>query len=195
VGYDMHIVNTPEPLAENDRKCDEILHQPPTDETRAAYRALLEERWRLQEEYGSYFRLNIFGMGQYRGAMEEIGMLAWCGEPRWPELADFGVPITKTTYNGREYVEPDEGSLEYAAYKAACDEVLAWTDTTVIAGHKLCSNDGWIVTPMEIARALDRWYEWKREHAITELLDDEDYWNKWIAFLETAVKGGGFKVY
>lgn len=191
--------NTPEPLLENDRKISELYAKPDYEGRSEEIQALYRERWRLQDEYQSYFCLSIGGMGRYCHAMEQIGMVEWGGDPpAWPELAAFNVPTTKVTYNGKEYDEPDEESPEHKAYTAACDEVRSWTDVDVIAGHKVYgTNDGWWVKPSEIAKALDRYYAWKKDgHSINEIMPgDEEYWDKWISFLETATEGGGFTVH
>jgi hypothetical protein len=74
--------------------------------------------------------------------------------------------------------------------------------------HKLCSNDGWLVTPGECRKAVAMWHEACKEagagdeqlglKVLTEALDEfnvgSDYWLKWIAWIERAAGHGGFVV-
>jgi hypothetical protein len=100
------------------------------------------------------------------------------------------------------------------------DAVQAWKSYDhggVIAGYKLCSNDGWNVTPAEITRALDAYARWCAEQrdgqswrdpkvvaetdassAWYEVTQDEQgvtYWEKWLAFLDVSRDHGGFEVW
>ena len=195
----MSTVEQPPRLAE----IDEIMWGKDRKElTEQERKDLYEERWRIQDQTLCYFRLNIYGMRTYRNVMEQIGMLEWDANPNgldWPSYEQYNVPMKDVEYNGQLYSEPNESSPEYVEWQKAQDEKLRWSGTTVMPGHKFCSNDGWIVTPREIAKALDVWYEWRKEHDVCELLGSDDadptYWNKWIAFLETACEAGGFSVH
>jgi hypothetical protein len=193
MGYDMYTVEQPSRIAEIER----LLWGPGSKPlTQAEKSALYAERRALQDDRLSYFRLNVWGMGAYCRHMETIGMLEWGGDhPPFPDSADFNIPQQTVIYNGKAYQEDDEESSEYRRYDAATRKVLAWTDTEVIAGHKFGSNDGWIVTPREIAAALDAYRRYVAEHEVGELVkDDLDYWKRWISFLATAAEAGGFEV-
>jgi hypothetical protein len=46
----------------------------------------------LRQRTGSYFRLNIWGMQEYRQAMEVRGMIDWdVHQPPFPERSAYGV--------------------------------------------------------------------------------------------------------
>ena len=110
----------------------------------------------------TYFRLNIWGMGKYRGLMDGLGMLNYTDAPEdWPDREDFKIPqitIHPNYEGGKDYLDDDESSSQYAAYEAASDAVRGFMpEGTGIALVKLCSNDGWIVTPEECESALVIW--------------------------------------
>jgi hypothetical protein len=157
LGYDMHFHEEPPELKPlHDAAFGEDGNSKWDQEAASKYFA-------AQEKLGSYFRLNIWGMGEYRGYMEERGML-W-----WPE--EDG-PVDKD-YGG------------------------------VMPGHKFCSNDGWVVTPSEITRALQALEDWEADQRavrgdqwVDPLNDKEDgYWHKWLRYLYVARSYGGFEVW
>lgn len=133
----------------------------------------------------AYFRLNIFGMGTYRDAMEECGMIFW--------------PVSNFDWPKRDDFVSDE------AYRAACEEYRDRDFGGVIPGHKTCSNDGWLVTPDECRRAVEAYNDWIEEigaeyepepvPAAIEMDGDVDYWRQWIDYLEHAANNGGFRVW
>lgn len=157
-----------------------------------AYRAYAEAR----EAGGAYFRLNIFGMSEYRELMEELGMGYWANEmmPDWPEPGDFDVPMDA------EDEMLDEQSVEYEAWQASCDEVRGWNPEpqSGIALHKFTSNDGWWVTALECKTALEL-YDDDVEGIVEGRMDtgefDDEYWLEWLAFLQRAADSDGFSVY
>lgn len=118
---------------------------------------------------GQYFRLNIFGMGDYRELMGRCGMVDW----------EVGPPSDPTDW------DDDEQRLRW-------QEDVPET-TQGIAGYKLCSNDGWLVTPEECTAAVRAWRE--HEDEMRENEDLEDYWFSWVGFIEGAIDTGGFRVY
>lgn len=119
-----------------------------------------------------YFRLNIFGMNRYLGAMGELGML---------DSLSRG-PTTKD-WNSRR----SEAGYETLRTKTAAHPIGLPT-------YKFGSNDGWLVTPEEIKAALAR-YQKPGPEFFTAHEVEEDYWDEWIQFLERAVERGGFRVY
>lgn len=191
MGYDMYVINQPQRILE----IRERLYGAGERADGAERRALLEEQWKLEDETNSYFRLNIWGMGEYREVMERIGMLEWEeSEPPFPDPAHYEIPMMKTVDGYENY---DEDSPEYAAYRVALRVKLSHGTVGVIPGHKLCSNDGWIVTPEECEAALETYREYLAEgHSIEALLSDGNIksWQEWIKFLETAATAGGFEV-
>jgi hypothetical protein len=201
MGYDMKTRIQPERIKEIDARLFDGDYAAIPEAEREA---LWTERSRIQDETLCYFGLNISGMRQYRNHMEALGMLEWSDEqhPPFKDYSAFGVPMVDVEYRGKTYQEPDRDSPEYKAHLEDQERTLAWTgsDTTVINGHKLCDNSGWLVTPKEIAGALEVYRKLKEDNP--ELIDevvgednDDGYWDRWIAFLATACEGGGFEVH
>jgi hypothetical protein len=150
------------------------------------YDMYIEERKTLTKDK-EYFRLNISGMPLFRHVMKRLDMLDWdvVAGP-WP--AD--------TLNDTEYA--DEAALVTDANHS----------TKGISAYKLCSNDGWLVTPEELHNALEAYQSHADSRAAVvrqvlylEFDNPEDrkwmsnYWRQWIAFLKRAEKHGGFRVY
>ncbi|HEV8652836.1 MAG TPA: hypothetical protein VG276_26475 [Actinomycetes bacterium] len=154
----------------------------------AAQRAALADRERLEREHGTYFRLNIFGMGRYRDAMERLGMVFWpVEEPQFPKHEAFGLAGC-----------PDEDAGDLTpAERAYLDQVQAVTDgpcmeeTPGIPGYKLASNDGWLVRPLEIRSALKRYHD--QGEPVPEGVEP-GYWAQWVGFLARCGRSGGFRV-
>ena len=122
-----------------------------------------------------YFRLNIWGMPTCREVMASTGMGEWVELPPEPQCKDFGLTLSEAGFVGT-----DEAM---AAYYQAWDELgeVVRRDFGAIGIplHKLSSNDGWLVTPAEIAAALEQ---------APEQASDEDgealaWWPEWIEFL------------
>jgi hypothetical protein len=92
-----------------------------------------------------YYRLNIFGMGNARGALYELGIVIDVEQPAVPDPADFpGV------------IDGDDTELaDDHPYRKA---LVAWREheheTPGIPVYKLGSNDGWLVTQREIASGV-----------------------------------------
>jgi hypothetical protein len=65
-----------------------------------------------------------------------------------------------------------------------------------IPRHKFSSNDGWLVTPAQIAAALDI-YRSRTAEEVAAVMEpkDRDIWGKWIDFLDYAKDRGGFRVW
>ena len=168
MGYDMYIENEPEGDAQGGRD-------------------------------GSYFRLNIWGMGRFREFMDQLGMVATdYTVPPWPEKPDsidwedVSAVRYPDDYEGDQPVKPDA-----VTFAKAIETHLAWhpDPTFGIALHKFGSNDGWLVTPEEIAATLESY----RTHSGDEVkvivgADGIDRWVEWITYLERAQLRGGFRV-
>ncbi len=136
-----------------------------------------------------YFRLNIWGMGPFREAMEELRMAHESSSrdvPDWPEYPES---------------DEDEDSPEYKAYEAKALIVQGHhhkTNDPTIPLHKFCSNDGWWVTAAESKAAVEAW-ETRDPDAtyspgVTETIASE-YWGEWIDYLRNAIDRDGFQVH
>ena len=157
------------------------------EQRQADWEQLREELHKTQR---SYFRLNIWGMGAARELMYDAGMLdTETVERTWPDSDTFG--ITDAMWDDWDG-EPDENTpAELLTYHKACQAV---TDAqrekpTGIPLHKLNSNDGWLVTPDEIAAALERYVLGDGVTANAPV-----WWADWIAWLRYAQEHGGFRV-
>jgi leucyl-tRNA synthetase len=187
MGYDMYWVHTPEKLqkqlTELSTEIHDLYHSELTDTsaendaTRAATRTALIER--RDELSINYFRLNIWGMSRARNLLYEYGM-AYDSDS--DHFSEDGV-----------VVDPRTSPLATAGVQ---DGVPG------IAIHKLCSNDGWIVTPEECLGALAQWRIYCKEHGLDlrhapETPDDGpvDWWQDFLAFLASSAEHGGFAVY
>jgi hypothetical protein len=124
-------------------------------------------------------------MSTYRDAMLALDMAhnSTSSEDPWPDHDDFD---DETTYN--------QTRRPLLTFHAANEP-----DTIPI--HKLCPNDGWIVTPDEIRAALAAW-DARAAGASTPALDEHtrdtiggEYWSEWIAWLRLATDHDGFEVW
>lgn len=176
---------------------------------------------RLREVERSYFRLNIWGMGNVRRAMLDLGMCfesgyEWgAGWPAYPEdgtgaaiaaeaLSEDSDPqeYAAKYYSGQEVTESD-----IATARAYHDQANAlrrdhFGAADGIPVHKFGSNDGWIVTPNECLQALAIWHatpQSARDDAFESAgmadADWERIWKNWLAFLELAAYCDGFEVH
>ena len=175
-----------------------------------------------------YFRLNIWGMGVCRTLMEERGMMHWEGDQvPWPKPTEHGYLndeefwAEQDEYSGQDRDEWPKRLVEMEDANTLC---LAVSTPGVrgIPGWKLCSNDGWIVTPVDCLGALaaledyanangyeaayhPRWVypakdaNWSdRGHPGTSeevLAEPVSWWGDWIGFLRLAAENGGFAVW
>jgi hypothetical protein len=108
-------------------------------------------------------------------------------------------------YPGDPRLIEQEHVDEAKAYEAKRREHLSVHpgDAEGIPLHKLGSNDGWIVTPVESLQALSAWHAAPHEHRQSVLREvgvtgdnqDESYWQSWLEFLETSTKFDGFEVH
>lgn len=188
MGYDMHTVTK----------------DPGEDEAVAEIQTRLRAAWQekrqadadqiskeLDAAYRSYFRLNIWGMGRARELMHAAGMLDLnSGHGDFPSPKDFGV--TDEMWNDWDGESNDKTAPELRAYNEA---VQAITDgqreePAGIPVYKLGSNDGWLVTPDEIASALERYVLGDGVPA-----DVPPWWADWIGWLKYAQEHGGFRVH
>lgn len=156
---------------------------------------------------GSYFRSNIWGMGQYRDEMDHQGMGHW-QNIAFPSPDAFKIPMVPyipkqvwdpETRKHRDGTEADtrmvyeEESSEHQAYRDAVNQALATKvpGTTGIALCKFCSNDGWIVTPAEIEEALKE----AKDTPSGNFDHGDKRWRQWLDFLKGAIYADGVVVW
>lgn len=164
-----------------------------------------------------YFRLNIWGMGEARTIMDQLGMLELSYEyPGFPDPQDFGIDTEGGTsweeyYNYTEDVDDEEDPKDafdedvpsnVIAFFTAQRDHVRWRpeEVTGICVHKLGSNDGWLVTPEECEAAVAQ-YElaMKRAHdratAEAILKEKAPWFGDWVDYIRTASQRGGFRVW
>lgn len=124
-------------------------------------------------EDGAYFRYNIWGMSDARNKMDAFGMLDFRDHAPWPKAEDFGFDPKEdafekalAAYLSGDYEADDELELpegvteedyDRARQLAEAEEAIKESELDPAEGipaYKLGSNDGWLVTPGEIATAL-----------------------------------------
>jgi hypothetical protein len=239
MGYDMYLVDDqPAEEAEAEQAAEREFHRlvnlrDSLQRGDAGYEAAQEavsaayDAW--SEKQTGYYRLNIFGMQKARQLMGAAGMLKWDDPGRFPEpdlpqevmenLADFEWDETP----------PSEAFLaEMAEQGITKEQVMAYHeaslatqrhlkrhdgDTPGIAGYKLGSNDGWLVTPGECWSALELWNRLSPEEkgdviclgvdpdaspdddASWNFANVSEWWQSWLLWLDKARRSGGFRVY
>jgi hypothetical protein len=156
----------------------------------------------------NYFRLNNAGMRAMCESMDQLGMLVteYDGNPHgaWPTHQEFG--LTRDEFDALCDMERDEQrahpDARFREFAERGDFIRSWSPLeSGIPVHKFGSNDGWIVTPLDIAAGLRAYraadsddvakvrQEWIWEGRTTS------YFDEWIAFLERAQAGTGFEVF
>lgn len=138
---------------------------------------------------GDYFRLNIWGMGDYRQIMWDMKMVNEDRAPEYPKaLAD------QVDDWDRYYDDP----TSYPEYRQAAE---GWTEyrgpSKGIPLEKFSSNDGWHVLPDEIGEALEAYEEYCNQGGALPFDDKERdaYFEEWIQFLRHTRDHGGFLVW
>lgn len=185
MGYDMYIEAPTEALLAKKEPGQAAYNAfLEAERTGAANKGELRQAWTKlygEADYDpTYFRLNIFGMGRYRGYMDKLGMLdTVTTHPAWPKW---------------EGDWPEEGSTAYAEREAELERIVSTAAESPIGlpEFKFGSNDGWLVTPDEIRAALASYDESRAREVVGP--DEIDYWSQWIAFLNRAAQNGGFRV-
>ncbi|WP_425838381.1 hypothetical protein [Streptomyces fractus] len=212
MGYDMFIETVSDHEAATVRAAEDAfhaaarardaLHLPPDHADCVAAQEKVERAYEaLREADSSYFRLNIWGMSHYCEVMEQLGMVVSDYElPPFPHEPD-GVTREEIDAFGDRGHGPDAPARpEVVAYWKQLEAHLSWhlDPAFGIALHKFCSNDGWLVTPEEIAAALESY----RVHSAEEVkvivggdTEELDYWLQWISYLQRAQQRGGFRVW
>lgn len=146
----------------------------------------------------SYFRLNIWGMGAALEYMHRFGMLSEGDHPAWPEHEEFGLSDKEWEAAEEQYYDADEDldavtSANGRKFIEAHQAVLSASgDTPGIPFWKLCSNDGWHVTPEECQAALDA-YEAAGKPEVEK--EHREWWAEWLDYLAYSTTHGGFRVH
>ena len=183
MGYDMYIEEPDEDLRPEHQRLHEILYgndglYARRNKGEAGVELVIETTRRSYDELDNhfYFRLNISGMVQCRKLMAQRGMIFEGTERPWPLREEFPT---------------DED------YKRACDahRDAADGDQPGIPVHKLSSNDGWLVTPIECMGALKVWDSLGEKDLPTLGREPVVWWPEWLEFLEEAAEHGGFRVW
>lgn len=133
MGYDMSWAEEPEAVGTAKKAAYDDLW--PASYDREAILRYLEVR----ESAGSYFRLNIWGMGSMRELLYAGSSIAPLQMPDWPDATD-----------GFELRD---------AYEEACAEIRDADTGGVLPAFKVGSNDGWLVTPTECLATAMTWFE------------------------------------
>lgn len=186
IGYDLYTENKPPEIVELERRLygengDTLVAHAPVERE-----ALLKQLWQLQESTHSYFRLNIFGMAEYRRHMDRVGMLSDATNGPFPTRDD---DMDDITYR--------DAVMEHIAYDSGGPGIPA---------EKLGSNDGWLVTPAECDSAVEVWNAWAQNafgdrsnpgSSAAKVLTgpDANGWLDWIEFIARASERGGFRVW
>ncbi|KOG53140.1 hypothetical protein ADK76_28925 [Streptomyces griseoflavus] len=204
MGYDMYIEHPPENEETAYQAASSAFHAAVRDRdalrlphdhlSYTTAQARVEETYAAMEAvHTSYFRLNIWGMGEARSAMETLGMLTQLAPPPTPNPQDYGTTADELW----DYGLDDEGAPETVrAFRAATQVVVdsSAEHPTGIPAYKFSSNDGWLVTPAEIDAALGWWAVAPRKIQ-REITTQLDWWPEWIRYLRRARDGGGFRVW
>ena len=177
---------------------DARLHDP-TDPPAPDEQAELEQRHRAAwKQYwhadGARYHLSNRQMGDAVTVMEHAGMARRVPIPPFPTPADYGASTAEydAWLDATDRGDPTRPSVELVDYLDALDRhQRANYDAQVIPVHKLWTNDGWLLTPEELAAALP--------HAPETALDRRQrplpWWTQWLTYLDTARGHGGVRVH
>ena len=140
---------------------DTQLHDPdhplPPDEQaelERRHRAAWKQYWHAD---GARYHLSNRQMGDAITVMERSGMARRVPTPPIPKPADYGARSQEYDdwLDASDRGHPTQPSAELADYLDALDRhQRANYDAHVIPVHKLWTNDGWLLTPDELAAAL-----------------------------------------
>jgi hypothetical protein len=161
------------------------------EDVEAAYR-------KMSRDERHYFRLNMGGMGVTREIMDKLGMVFWEGEiGNFPRVEDYDITWddVEVLEEGGDALAPDVRE-RVDKYVAAKDDHLAYHGPEIpgIPGWKLCSNDGWVVTPAECLAVAKIWSE-VTDEAKVAVRANISWFDEWMQWVHDAATHGGFKVY
>ena len=167
-----------------------------------------------------YFRLNVWGMGRALDELVPLGVVTPMDHAPFKSLADFGVDgsaFYERWPEGIDYTEAE--GFHYTGYVAGADDpfptitvaesdlepgVAAWArhNCAVIDGpgpgayhgipsYRFCSNDGWLVRPIEIQTGIG----WADEHHEGWREGLTGYVAEFVDWMIVAAEHGGFRVH
>ncbi len=200
MGYDLYWVRVPADLAARAElalaAAEEVSKRADADpQTRDA----AWEAYQRAQPY--YFRLGNWGMGLRCDLMLEFGMVVPSAvRPEdWPQPEQFGTTVEKVT---TECLDAGGGmrkptSPAVAAFLRARHRFLRehLAERPGIPLHKLCSNDGWVVTPADLRDALRVAPEVASYEAEDGIRKPLDRWIAWLEFLRGGGTHGGIEVW
>ena len=177
-----------------DQRLQDPTHPPTPDEQaelEQRHRAAWKQYWHAD---GARYHLSNRQMGDAITVMEHTGMARRVPTPAFPKPADHGASSAEYDdwLDASDRGHPTQPSVELADYLDALDRhQRANYDAHVIPVHKLWTNDGWLLTPDELAAALP--------HAPASALDRRQrpipWWHQWLDYLDTAQGHGGVRVH
>jgi hypothetical protein len=182
VGYDMEFVKK-DPAKEAEYRA--VLQK--MDALREAEIGVPNELWdEMDRAQNWYFRLNIWGMGAMRKIMAEAGMM---------DLLFQHEPFPGMAGEEPTFLEVAEQERVLAQFNPAI---------ALPPVYKFCSNDGWVVTPMECMCMKQVWdklgeVDQRKAVILATKAEDSDGWfekaTEFMAYVERAAAHGGFRVY
>lgn len=127
-----------------------------------------------------YFRLNVWGMGDARQALFQIGIVRLADMPPFPKAEDYGLD---------EYPDDDDNpaSDDERRYLEA---VRQWKESPHGEGpgiplYKFGSNDGWLVLPIEVQSGV----RYADEHHPGWRDGLEDFVREFVVWMEGSTEG------
>lgn len=127
-------------------------------------------------DHEDYYRLNIWGMSEARPQLEAFGVVRRAGMPHVPQAEEFGVNEAFDFEEDQDLATLTEAQLAYVT------AMKQWRDGhdgegPGIPDYKLGSNDGWLVTRIEIESGVrladsehpgwrDKVFEWVLEFVV-----------------------------
>ena len=160
MGYDLYYAEPTGRMLTAKNKADE------------AYENQTEGWFDMPQPY--YYRFSIFSGQRMRDALSVTGLLTYdVPEPSFPPYENWA-----------------EGSDMEKQYRTHIERIIDADYGSIIPSFKLSSNDGWLITPAEIQRGVDR--------GMVErgLLSIEDkYERDFVRWVIRSMKHGGFRTF
>lgn len=155
----------------------------------------------------TYFRLNIWGMREASDVLSPLGMIHHYGNhPPFPQLPDIdGFDGCGMEVDGA-YIELDEAPEKFPPaaheYQRAHEDVLRFSpEVPGIPGWKFGSNDGWLVTPIDIQGAIAQLVNAAKAACVepaamlASTAGDRTYVVEFVEWMVRAIPRGGFRVH
>lgn len=136
-----------------------------------------------------YFCLSIGRMSVARAELWDEGVVRLADHDSYPDLASYGL-----TEHPDDEAPTDSLAPAEQEFLAAVERWRTCTppgDHVGIPSYKLCSNDGWLITPGEIRTSL----MWADHHRPGWRDGLTEYVREFVEWMESTVPHGGFEVY